>query len=260
MITVNTKIFFDLLIKAIQPKTLLDIGSMDGSDAMKLKKLSPESNCFAFEANPYNYNTMIQDDCLKKSKINIINKAISDVDGKVSFYVAKQDADQNDWRKGTSSLLKRGSKENNIEEDLIEVEASTLNSFIGQNQFDQCALWIDVEGAAYQVISGANLIADKIIVGHIEVEETPVWAEQKDANAVKKLLHDYGFLCIARGRGRNQHDLVFIRKELSENKFVKIILYASLILTIIKKYFGKIMARPFIYMFFVMTPRGCIKF
>lgn len=259
MLTLNTQILFKLLTKAMQPHSVLDIGSMDGSDALMLKKLSPETKCFAFEANPYNFESMKNDPKLFANEINIINKAVADHNGSMSFFIAQQDGGSNDWRKGTSSLLKRSVVTQDLEEIEIKVDSITLNSFLEQNSLDKCAIWVDVEGAAYQVLKGADLVASHILMGHVEVEGNPIWADQRDANTVVDLLSELGFCAIARGGGKNQHDIVFVRKEIADKLSLKYLLCVSFFVSKIRKYLGKFISTPLFLSVLQITPRGFIR-
>jgi FkbM family methyltransferase len=259
MLTLNTQILFKLLTKALQPSNIIDIGSMDGSDALALKNLVRRSSGFAFEANPHNFLAMTADRALKKSGIQVIHKAVSNENGIVSFYLAQQISSGKDWRKGTSSLLKRKVNLDRVQETAVDVEAITLNTFLTDRNLERCALWIDVEGAAYQVLSGANLVSDRILIGHVEVEEVPVWSNQMDAKAVVNMLSEQGFCCVARGRGSNQHDIVFVDGQISDLPKVKLLLYAAFFLTMLRKYLGKYVSIPLLKLILFLTPPGCIS-
>ena len=259
MLTLNTQILFKILTKAMQPRNVLDIGSMDGSDALMLKKLSIESKCFAFEANPYNFDSMNNDSRLSDAGVEVINKAVADHNGVVSFFIAQQSGDSFDWRRGTSSLLKRDKANDEFEETEVQVESITLNTFLKENGLDKCAIWVDVEGAAYQVLRGADRVANHILIGHIEVETSPVWTDQKDANSVLDLLRGMGFCPIARGGGKNQHDVVFIRKEIANKFGLKFLLYTAFFISKIRKYFGRLIYAPLFALVMLIVPRGFIQ-
>jgi len=256
IVTLNTQILFKLLTKAVQPSNILDIGSMDGSDALELKKYSPASICYAFEANPNNFSSMSSDSRLLDAGIKVIHQAVADQDGEVAFYVAQPKDSNTDWRRGTSSLLQRQEVQSDIKEELVKVSATTLNTFIQKSSIERCALWIDVEGAAFQVLAGASLVTTQILIGHVEVEQTPVWAGQKNADAVIELLSLYGFSCVARGRGSNQHDLVFVQNDLAKSKGMRQLLYTALVITVIRKYLGKLVANPVYHLAAAMVPTG----
>lgn len=70
MLKFNTQILFRFLTKALSPDGILDIGSMDGADALSLKKIVKKSKCFAFEANPYNFSVMSMDQALSNTGRN----------------------------------------------------------------------------------------------------------------------------------------------------------------------------------------------
>ena len=259
MLKLNTQILFRFLTKALSPDGILDIGSMDGTDALSLMKLSKKSKCFAFEANPYNFSVMSMNQTLGNAGIAIINQAVSSSDGQIKFYVAQPAGSDEGWVKGTSSMLKRMNLQPSVEEVEIVVKSVKLNTFLGDLDLWRCALWIDVEGAAYQVLTGANLVAERIAIGHVEVEDTSVWGERKNAVSVQILLENMGFKIIARGRGENQHDIVFVSKEIAEKPVLKILVNLAFLLTLIRKYLGKIIAKPIYNFIIFMIPPGCIN-
>tara|TARA_B100000989_G_C19227182_1_gene338348 strand:+ start:226 stop:567 length:342 start_codon:yes stop_codon:yes gene_type:complete len=80
-------------------------------------------------------------------------------------------------------------------------------------------LWIDVEGAGYQVLQGVENIKDKIAFFQIEVEGKQIWEGQRTKSDIITFANSLNFREIARGSGRNQYEIVFvnenyIRKEL----------------------------------------------
>jgi precorrin-6B methylase 2 len=51
----QTKYAFHALLWLLDPDVILDVGSMDGSDSKKFKRLTQNAEVVAFEANPDNY-------------------------------------------------------------------------------------------------------------------------------------------------------------------------------------------------------------
>ena len=78
-------------------------------------------------------------------------------------------------------------------------------------------------------------------------------------NPLIDLLNEMGFIVIARGRGKNQHDIVFVRKDIAGKLTLQFLLYASFLISIIRKFFGKLISAPIFLSLLNMTPRGFIR-
>ena len=73
------------------------------------------------------------------------------------------------------------------------------------------ALWIDVEGAGYEVIEGIAGLRERICVINLEIETQSFWQQQRLGADVVAALRELGFTPIARGPGGDlQFDVVFV--------------------------------------------------
>ncbi|MCX5681352.1 MAG: FkbM family methyltransferase [Candidatus Omnitrophica bacterium] len=79
---------------------------------------------------------------------------------------------------------------------------------------DKIALWIDVEGAGYEVLEGMSGIQKNVSLIHIEVETKTFWKGQRLKPEVESLLDSMGFRFLGRGMPEEQHDLVYINKKI----------------------------------------------
>mgnify|MGYP001816204107 CR=1 FL=1 len=90
-------------------------------------------------------------------------------------------ADDQQWMAGTSSLLQR--KESAGETEQVHVQAVRLDNFLRETDADinnkRIALWIDAEGAAYQVMEGISDIASRMLFIQVEVETGEIWQGQQ---------------------------------------------------------------------------------
>lgn len=203
----ETKILYRKLLKSIKPEIVFDIGSCDCSESKKIAQILPNSTVVAFEANPNNFKEIIKDPDVFKYNIRVHNTAITNNDEEVSFNVIDSGAVRN---RGSSSLLNKPS----FSSKKIMIRGSRLDSFLNTNyQKSEClALWIDVEGAGYQVLQGIEGIKDKIAFFQIEVEENQIWQGQRTKSEVVELANSLNFREIARGSGNDQYDIVFVHK------------------------------------------------
>ena len=144
------------------------------------------------------------------AKIDVRHMAVSNTDGTLKFNVENLSSDPKDGRKGMSSILKRGTGSLGVTE--VDVGCVRLDTFLkGLGQLPtNIALWIDVEGAAYEVLEGIREIKEKISVIHIEVETREIWKGQKLEKDVISLMKEMGFVLLANGWEDVQRDLVFV--------------------------------------------------
>lgn len=243
-IKLGTKCLFNLLVKTLRPELVCDIGSMDGSDARRFRRQLPNARIVAFEANSQNVRSMQEDKGILKDRIEIQHKAVSNHNGNLTFYVENISAggEIEDVRCGISSIRKRHG--NSLGNRRITVESVRLDTFIQNLDVlpESIALWIDVEGAAYEALEGIEQIRERVKVIHVEVETKEFWKGQRLKTDVEALIKSMGFTILARGRFEEQHDLVLINsRTFLESPFkFKFIVYLAFVLTERLRIFKKI--------------------
>ena len=79
------------------------------------------------------------------------------------------------------------------------------------------ALWVDVEGVAYEALEGAAGIMDSVVLIHTEVEAQELFAGQRTSGDVYALLARHGFTFLDGGTpvGRRAGNAVFVRSDLA---------------------------------------------
>jgi len=191
----NTSNLFASLIKHLHADCVCDVGSLDGTQAVRFAHLLPKAHVFAFEANPQNYRRMRQNGRLERLGIEVLPNAVSDIDGMVGFHVADVDYDSDTANKGLSGLLVR----DDPVRETVDVASVRLDTFLSRQsrRYERIALWIDVEGAGYSVIEGCEGIAGRVAVMHIEVETRRMWPGHRTKDEIAALLARWGFREIA---------------------------------------------------------------
>jgi FkbM family methyltransferase len=219
----RTDILFFLLLKIVQPEVVCDVGAMDASESLLFRKLAPKAMIFVFEANPENVQMMKRKGLLYKKGINIRHNIVWNKNEKVPFFVEKALGDS-DWRRGISSTRKRGGGSLGWAE--ISVPGVRLDSFVNSLRSipSKIALWIDVEGAAHEVVSGFSGIRNKVKIVHLEAEAKEFWHGQKLQSDVEKLMNKMGFVLLAQSaiKFQFQRDLVFVDVQTFQREFIKI--------------------------------------
>jgi len=178
---------------SIPPKSILEIGSRDGNDALELREYFniPEEKTYIVEPHP---------DCRRLIKENIPNcrlyeYAVALENGTAKFNAINKYGE--DWADlgliGMSSLLNR--THGNIgNENWIKVKTITgegLFDLIGEEEYD--LVKIDVEGYSYEVLKSMGKQISKIKIMHLEVEHYPFWIGQKLYPEIAELLTSFKF-------------------------------------------------------------------
>ncbi len=147
-------------------KTIFDIGSRDCLQSLELNKFFPEANIWAFEACPSLIDGCRINASRGNGKINVVPKACSDQNGKISFNVVTN------GNIGASSILKttnvgRAADWHQAEEI---VDAIRLDNFCDENNIENVdMLWVDVQGAEKIVFDGLGEKLKNVKVINTEV-------------------------------------------------------------------------------------------
>ncbi len=214
----NTERIFLSLLRVHRCGVVCDIGSKDGTHAELFRQALPKSRVLAFEANPTNVQEIERAANLSSAGIELYPVAVSNTDGTSTFHVVtgpnERITDPRAWR-GMSSLRNRVEDSNawwhGLPVRTEEVSTVRLDSIlIGVR--GTVALWIDVEGVAYEVLQGAEAVLNHVRVVHVEVETEPFWRDQKVEMHVREFMEQRGFALVARGPSQPQRDLVFVQR------------------------------------------------
>jgi FkbM family methyltransferase len=212
---------FCALLGLYQPAVVCDIGSLNGHQAIGFKRVCPDAEVIAFEANPRNYEAMLADERIRDAGVSVVNLAVSDHSGPVEFNVVEVPEDR-PWASGTSSLMERRS-EHALDSVKVSVEATRLDEYLGDRE-GSVALWIDVEGALDRVIAGLDGIADRVVLIHLEAEDIPVWEGQATWSEVEQqLARDFEVVGSLR-ESDSQRNHLLLRRGATRQRSVRLVL------------------------------------
>ncbi len=214
---VNTRRLFARLLPHLRIDVVCDVGSMNGLDALTFGRAVPEAIIYAFEPNPENFRLMQADARLKARNIRLVAAAAADRSGEAEFFLVEADYRGHDARRGMSSLYRRTDGWS-TSEGVVSVPTTRLDAFLGNRctPGSRLALWVDVEGAACEVIEGTAGIAQQVQLVHVEVETAPcIAAAQRLYPEVKTLLQEFGFTELATDRAPSdlQFNALFARRD-----------------------------------------------
>ena len=210
------KIFFSLVTQYRPCDWFVEAGAFEAKASQTVKLALPNCKVYAFEANPDNYAHFRE----TVSNINYIQQAISDHVGTTIF---KQQAT------GANGLIFPKVRGNNstrsrtldIETQYndIAVSCTTLDHAFADQILatDNIALWIDLEGTAYEALSAATQILKQTSFVKVEVEDRRYWQNQKLSQDVIKLMNDNNMIPLIRDFEMvsvAQYNILFCNKNL----------------------------------------------
>jgi FkbM family methyltransferase len=194
-----------------------DVGSMNGSDALAFRRARPRARVVAFEPNPHNLESMHGDARLAEARIELLPYAASDSDGVAAFHLVDADYGQAHHRRGMSSLHERAGS--GFRAGTVPVETRRLDRCLAgaAGAPRRMALWMDVEGKAYEALEGARGLWPEIQLLHVEVETRAcIAAGQKLHPEVRRLLEQGPFVELAQDRSASEEQLnvIYVRRDL----------------------------------------------
>ena len=207
-------------------KEILDIGSWHLMQAIELQNLFPEAKVTAFEPVPNSYISCLRHrDEYNKIEIDIVNMAVSDINGKSKFY-AVDPIKSSDPNVGASSLLKfkdglNGSFINRVWiQNEIVVDTTTLDNWCQNNKKNDIdIIWIDVQGAELNVFKGAEKTLENVKVIFTEVGLKPYYEGHSLKNEIDDFLLNRGFIEVEESFELNGFEYEANTIYINKNKF-----------------------------------------
>jgi FkbM family methyltransferase len=207
-------LFNALVVKAVRPEVVIELGAREATFSRHVKLALPDAEVHALEANPYTYERYRP--IAAEAGVEYHNLAAGDHVGQVTFNVTLKERgiEVPKTRGGNSLLTVLGGED--IELEKVDVHMVTADQFAEEHGLlgRPAALWIDVEGLAFEVLSGASRLLEHTSLLMVEVEDRQVWSGQKTSLAVKLLLLEAGFIPVARDfEYKAQYNMIFVRPE-----------------------------------------------
>ncbi|MEM0949198.1 MAG: FkbM family methyltransferase [Pseudomonadota bacterium] len=196
----HERMFFDFVARLMKPSHFIEIGAHEARASNRVAQALPETTCFAFEADRDVYDYFTSKGAIHAG-VQYIYSAVSNRTGEVAFYkdVKVEPTAAAPFSGNNSVLRKPGDKEYTA----VNVPTTRLDDFFQSGQgaaqtLESAVLWIDAEGHAYDVLQGAPQVLNKTVGIYVEVEDYPIWIEQKTAFDVFSLLDRFGFVPVTR--------------------------------------------------------------
>jgi FkbM family methyltransferase len=228
---VNTRRLFCRLLETFAVDAVCDVGSMDGADALRFRRVLPGAAVLALEPNPHNFALMEGDERLRRARIRVLPLAASDRSATAPFFVvdANYARGRDLARRGMSSLYERADWTRL--QSVIRVPTVRLDELVAAELPGAASLafWIDVEGKAFEVLRGGSHAYSATRMIHVEVETQPIiGAGQQLFADVERLLLDAGFTLLATDQRPDvlQLNALFVRSADLAAKKAEIFRYA----------------------------------
>lgn len=163
---------------------IFDIGSRDCVQSIEFYNAFPNSKIYAFECNP---NTL--DICKKNiqpysDRITLIEGAVCDYDGNITFYPINQQKTITTWKDGNpgaSSLFKSNGEypvETYIQDEII-THCHRLDSIMNKYGIPNVdILWMDLQGAELLALKGLGNHLQNVKYIHTEVSYKEIYSGQ----------------------------------------------------------------------------------
>lgn len=204
------ELFFGM-VRIIQPKLFIEAGAKMADTSIRARGFLPNARIVAFEASPINYEMYSKTQPHAKNRVEYVHYALSDQEGSIEFNMRVAAGGKAiPGNSGANSILVRSDA--STEYQKVKVPTKRLDDYFPD--IENCALWVDVEGASKQVLSGAAKTLSKAVVAIVEVEDYEIWAGQWRADKVIGAMWDAGLIPIARDfEFKGQYNIVFLRRE-----------------------------------------------
>ena len=206
---VDNEYLFRRLATRLGATLVCDVGAFDGTHAKRFRRAG--LRVIAFEANPHCFAALAGDPSIGAPGIRLVNAAAWNKNETVRFHVVTSAAKwRGSPRTSIGSVLERVPGYGLETYESVAVAAVRLDDALAAES-GPLALWIDVEGAGYEVVEGIAGLRDRICVINLEIETQSFWQQQRLGPDVVAALRELGFTPIARGPGGDlQFDVVFV--------------------------------------------------
>lgn len=209
-------------------QTILEIGARDCSETLDFYNLLHPKSIYTFECNPATL-PLCRNKIKSFSSIHLIEKAVCNKNGKISFYQIDQNKTKTTWKDGNpgaSSLLKASGKypvEKYVQKK-IKVNSIKLKTFLTQKHINHVdLLWMDIQGGELSALNGLGNKINTVSLIYTEVEFFEIYKNQPLFKDIKSYLEKNNFLFLGFTHlAQYDGDAIFINKSVLQSRKEKI--------------------------------------
>jgi FkbM family methyltransferase len=195
------------VIATTAPPVVVEIGAHEAQFSRQTKQANPGARVIAFEAHPGVYRRY--EEVCRLAGIEYNHLCVSAVDAPQKLLVPK--------KAGRERLTMGSMLADRYAQELVsyEVPGVSLDSFLGEDRYKPNVIWVDVEGAAMQVIEGARQTLESCLAFHVEAESRERWKGQPRAADLINVLGEFGLVPVLRDvQKAYQFNILFLRSSL----------------------------------------------
>ena len=201
--------FLDLVTE-LQPEAVLEMGAKEAEFSRACRRRLPDAEIHAFEANPLIYAR--HREAIEAEGVRLHHMAVAETSGPIRFLISTEiEGRPISPKSGGHSLKSRNGRVAVREE---AVQGTSVDDFCAAQGLigRPCAMWIDLEGCAYEALMGAGRMLASTLAILVEVETKAIWTGQRLAGEVDGLLRQRGFEAVAKDQEfPRQYNVVYRR-------------------------------------------------
>jgi FkbM family methyltransferase len=207
------ELFFRIL-RLNDVRLLIEIGAHKAEASRRFVRMKEGARAVAYEASPDVYKRVV--DAGIPPGVELINAAVGPENTTAPFFVPEDEKMQH-W----SSLRKRLIHPVPVRE--VQVSMVTLDqagrTAAGEGPAADTALWIDVEGAALDVLnSGRDFLKERVLVVFLEMSDAETYENSNTSLDILQLLLQCGFVPVARdNQYRDAYNLLAVRSSVYQS-------------------------------------------
>lgn len=163
---------------------IFDVGSNNGVDGINYAVFNPKCTIYAFEPNPFLRSTIINNKKKVENRLNykiqnfkLVEKAVSDFNGRDNFYIANEDLCSSLLRYNFVSVKKK-----------ITVDIITLARFCQSKRINNIIyLHVDTQGNDLKVLIGLKNYRANLYRGVLETSKNIRYSRYKDSHSITEI-------------------------------------------------------------------------
>lgn len=179
---------------------IFDIGSRDCIQSIEFYNNFPNSKIYAFECNPNTLETCRKNIEKYSDRITLIEGAVCDYDGEITFYPINQKKTTTTWKDGNpgaSSIFKSNGQYTveNYVQDEITTNCHRLDTVMKKYNIERVdIIWMDLQGAELLALEGLGKFLDTVDYIHTEVSYKEIYSGQVMFNELNDFILSKNFV------------------------------------------------------------------
>ena len=204
--------FFRDLCRMVEPTVGLELGAHGADFSAWLKKTFPNAHSLAVEANPYVFERYQKR--LADSGVDYRHLAVAAKTGTLELMIPIELGRMT--RRRTNRMASLNVHRKTKDHESVAIDAVRLDELVSPSASDRIVVWIDVEGAADQVLEGGREVLSQASAVYMEVERSTTWHGQWLDTDVARCFADLGLVPVMRDIQRpHQYNVVYVDRGLA---------------------------------------------